>query len=459
MSKLHIDGRMRSCNPDAEEIFHRYYDGEGNLTEVRLVTNEIDYNSGVFLRTSTDNGKTWSQWETAKKDEAGARRNRLPGNEFGDEYNDNCILGTASQQNNANAGMLSFAMNSSPTLYHEQSGCSICAGTSFYYLRGHDVGYFDIWEKGEDNMRTHAYFAFRRPDGSEVKRMFEFEEGGEDFDINNQRNPAFLDKNRAQADSLQILPDGDICVVLLVTMRLCCRMAGVDMNTFFPSCPDLQFGVVIARGHWNPETEDFEFSYSNPVMVSDLQSSRGFMEPRLTFLKNGRWLLVARGSNWSFENWHTRINPSAPGFKWYAFSDDGGRTFTPAMPWHFDTREVVYSPASICSFFRSGKNGKLYWIGNYIDQPWKICSNDPRNILQICEVDDTYGHLIKDTLTVIDGVREGQTYVELSNFGLLEDKDTLNLEIRLTKVNFNGGSQGDGDWYSEAWEYNIEFEE
>jgi hypothetical protein len=109
------------------------------------------------------------------------------------------------------------------------------------------------------------------------------------------------------------------------------------------------------------------------------------------------------------------------------------------------------------TFFRSKKNGKLYWIGNIIDEPWRIHANDPRHVLQICQVDDTYGHLIKDTLTVIDTVREGQTDVELSNFALFENKETLELEVRVTKINFDGKRQEEGYLYSEAWEYYISF--
>ena len=74
-------------------------------------------------------------------------------------------------------------------------------------------------------------------------------------------------------------------------------------------------------------------------------------------------------------------------------------------------------------------------------------------------MDPQYGYLLKDTLTVIDGRRDGQTYVELSNFDLLENRETLDLEVRLTKCNFNGGRQEEGDWYTEAWEYTVHFDD
>ena len=104
-------------------------------------------------------------------------------------------------------------------------------------------------------------------------------------------------------------------------------------------------------------------------------------------LTSGRIIVAIRGSNVQSPAWKTRIDPCAPGFKWYCCSDDGGRTFSPIMPWVFDTREVVYSSATLSTFFRSTKNGRLYWIGNVTD-PQKTYGNYPRYPLHICEVDE-----------------------------------------------------------------------
>ena len=433
MGKIQIEDRLRSVNPNKEESFLRRYKADGTLIETRITCSECDYFDGCWERESPDNGRTWGEWKKIYSDEEG-RRGRVPGSAEGDEY---------------------LPWDFKPTLEDPVSGCRFGVGTDFYFIRGHDVGYFDYWEKGEDNMRFHAYFAFERPDGTTVRRMFEFEEGGADYDPENPRNPAFLDKNRAMVSDLAILPDGDLRFLLHPTVRLCCRIAGVDLNGFFPSCPDFQVGILYARAHWNAEKQDYDITWSNPIMLSDLQSSRGIMEPCITPLENGRIMIVFRGSNWVSEAWHTRIDPCAPGYKWYVISEDGGRTFCPPMPWHYDTREIVYSPATISKMFRSSKTGKTYWIGNIVDEPWKIDGNSPRYPLQICEVDSRYGYLLKDTLTVIDTIREGQTYVELSNFDLLENRETLDLELRMTKCNFNGGEQIEGDWYTEAWEYMI----
>jgi len=428
---------MRSFCEDMEESFFRNYDGDGVLHEEKVHAKECDYACATYHRTSSDKGKTWSEWTKNFNDAEDGRHWQVEGSAEGDEYTG-----------------LSFNSVTDPV-----SGCRFGVGGSTYYLKGHNKGYFAMWGKGEDNLRSHGYWYVKHPDGREVTRMFELEEGGCDYDPKNPRNPGFLDKNRCFAGDIRTLPDGDICFNLFPTVRLACKLGGVDVNGFFPSSPDLHVAMIVVRAHWNAEKDDYDFTYSNPIMLSDLQSSRCIMEPHMTILPNGRWLLVVRGSNMQLDVWNTRIGKSAPGYKWYTFSDDGGRTFAPLMPWHFDTGEVIYSSASIHRFYRCPKNNKLYWIGNIIDDPSIIDGNEPRYPLQICQVDEEEGVLIKDTLTVIDTIRDGQTGVELSNFQLLEDPDTKELEMRMTKINFNGKTQEEGFWYSEAWEYFIEFPE
>ena len=126
------------------------------------------------------------------------------------------------------------------------------------------------------------------------------------------------------------------------------------------------------------------------------------------------------------------------------------------MPLTFTTREVVYSSATMPYLFRSSKNGKLYWIGN-ITPPEKTKGNYPRYPLHICEVDEEHGALKKETLTVIDTVREGETeFLQLSNLDLFENKLTGRLEIRLCKL--GRVSELDADKGADSWEYEIEFD-
>ena len=112
-------------------------------------------------------------------------------------------------------------------------------------------------------------------------------------------------------------------------------------------------GLIVVRGRWNAATGQYDLRPSEPAVISDLKSSRGVAEPTVLVLRSGRIVVVFRGSNVISEAWNTRIQKGTPAHKWYTFSDDGGKTWTEPVPWHFDTSEVFYSPATISRFLRS----------------------------------------------------------------------------------------------------------
>ncbi|MBQ8402360.1 MAG: hypothetical protein IJX14_10590, partial [Clostridia bacterium] len=69
-----------------------------------------------------------------------------------------------------------------------------------------------------------------------------------------------------------------------------------------------------------------------------------YYSPSLAKLAGGRIVVIIRGANYHDPNWpKQRTEPGTPAVKWYAWSDDNGRTFTDPMPWHFDDGEIVYS--------------------------------------------------------------------------------------------------------------------
>ncbi|MBO4228853.1 MAG: exo-alpha-sialidase [Clostridia bacterium] len=436
---------FREANDGFEFYYTHQYDKSGNLIERKFGSAECDYMSAAWHRVSTDNGKTWGEWITDLNDAEDGRKGMIP---YGDDEDQE--LGEIRE----------------PDFYDEDSGCTIGISNINYIIRGHAVGYFEKWKYGCDYDFYHSYFSFRKPNGELVTRLIRFEEGPEYRSA--PRDMEYLKKNRVliatldhpdQSSPFLRAPDGTLIFLAFPSMRLCCKLAGVDVNRYFPSCPDLVSGLLVGHLKWIPEKEDYEITYSNPIMVSDMQSSRGVAEPVIAFLPSGRWVIAYRGSNKKLTQWNARIDPKTPGFKWFTYSDDCGKTWSVSMPWHFDTQEVVYSSASFSATFRSSKTGDWYWVGN-ICEPSSIYGNDPRNTLHICQIDPTYGHLIKDTLRVIDTRREGEgPQTELSNFNLFENRETKELEIRLSKCNMHEGTeQIKGDWYGEAWEYYISFE-
>ena len=83
--------------------------------------------------------------------------------------------------------------------------------------------------------------------------------------------------------------------------------------------------------------------------------------------------------------------------------------------------------------------------------------NSPRYPLQIVEVDELEPSFRKETVTVIDDRNpdHDSEFLQLSNFSLLEDRETNNIEIYLTRLGENGG--GADIWTANAYKYTLSF--
>jgi len=410
----------------AMQYIRKYTQPEGlECIQRKDIQRESDYVNGVYIRKSPDNGRTWSDWEEEAREETSIM--------YGE---DERTLTTIEVWN--------------PVHKHY-------VGTVFsrYFLNGHEDAYHYLWRKGERRFFDHQYCSIRLPDEDKPHsvKLIKYEDG-DDFDTQNPGNMNHLTKNNGFLNDTIVLSNGDIAVPVGATVETGCRIAGLDVNTVFPSCPIIHRCVIVARGKYNEAADRYDFTFSNPIILSDLRSSRGIDEPRLAELKSGRLLLVMRGSNVQSANWNTRIEKGTPSFKWYAYSDDGGKTFTTAEPWHFDDGEVIYSSATISSFIRSSKNGKLYWFGNITSH--NAYGNWPRFPLNMVEVDEETGMAKKSSLTVIDTQRDGESdQVQLSNFELLEDRETNNIELTLCKICQHGLKK---PFYCESWQYVIELD-
>ena len=393
------------------------------LKETKFIQRESDFTNGAEYRLSNDNGKTFGDWI---------------------KVNDESIL--------EKFGEDELYVEETDNIYNPVHKHYVRTYFNRYFIGGHIEAYKSYWTGGNACF-DHQYIIVSDVDGRCISKKLVMYEDGADFDPKNPRNPEFLYKNIGYVNPPAILECGDIVVPVGIPVSVGCRMAGLDVKRVFPSTPDIHRCVIVARGKFNENTREYDFTFSNPIILSDLRSSRGIDEPIIAELGSSRILLVMRGANTKMEAWNTRIEDGTPAFKWYAYSDDGGKTFTDVEPWRFDDREVIYSPAAISAFIRSTKNGRLYWIGNIT--PPQTYGSFPRYPLNIAEVDETLGVLKKDTLAVIDTRREGEPdEVQLSNFFVFEDRVTGNLEITLCKV---------GQFYTdkknkhicESWKYEI----
>jgi hypothetical protein len=162
------------------------------------------------------------------------------------------------------------------------------------------------------------------------------------------------------------------------------------------------------------------------------------MEPEVAELADGRLLVVWRGSTHGWDGSVAKL----PGRKFFSVSFDGGRTLTPPAVWKYDDGSDFYSPSSYHRVIRHSVTGKLYWLGNISDTP--PSGNSPRYPLVLAEVDEAKAALKKGTVTVIDDRQAGQpAQIQFSNFSLLEDRETHQLELRLTTY---GQEPDPADW-------------
>ena len=128
-----------------------------------------------------------------------------------------------------------------------------------------------------------------------------------------------------------------------------------------------------------------------------------------------------------------------------ACSDCGpGSRFTPTN----GTSISTISTTSIHSFVRSSKNGRLYWLANIVAEP--PSGNGPRYPLAIAEIDEEEVAVRRDSVTTVDerGMDE-PVALQLSNFSILEDRETQNIEIYLTRI----GENAEHFWQGAVYRY------
>ncbi len=266
---------------------------------------------------------------------------------------------------------------------------------------GNELYTFD-WKTHEHPLQDHVFISI---DDNEPE-MLRYEEGSS-FDPENPFDEEFLYNNRAyRGQSVSFDANGNAYFPMV------CRNRGEHAGL-------TKGGVVLMRRSLNDTT----WLPSSFRYVSDTISSRGLLEPDATVLNDGKILIVCRGSD----------TPTTAGRKWMTWSDDEGKTIHPVEELRYASGKRFYSPSSIHRFIRSTKTGTLYWIANITPDP--PSRNSPRYPLYIGEIDEERMGVIESSLVEIDNRREGDSEVlQLSNFHVIEDRETLDFEIYLTRL-------------------------
>ncbi len=272
-------------------------------------------------------------------------------------------------------------------------------------------------------------------------------EAGASFDPDKPFDPEYLNNNQAYFGN-NILRHSNgtlIHVAAAVNIPKDVPVPNPKRLSVMGMPPDARcIGSLCLMARWDDQLGDYAWTAGKPVWVSRSISSRGLMEPEAAELADGRLLVVWRTSN-------AGLDPNeVPGHKFFSVSADGGQTLTPPKPWTYDDGTAFFSPSSIHRMIRHSVTGKLYWIGNIT--PGRPRGNSPRYPLVIAEVDEKIPAIKRDTVTLIDERREGDSdRLQLSNFSLLENREDHSLEIYLTRL----GEDPDDFWGADAYKYAL----
>jgi len=150
---------------------------------------------------------------------------------------------------------------------------------------------------------------------------------------------------------------------------------------------------VTVIGEWK-NGHKITFHFGQALNLEPERSSRGLDENTLTELADGRIAAVCRGDNSAF--------PDKPDYKWLSFSRDSGDSWSAPVPLPATGGDPIESGANGSAFFRSIKNGRLYWLGNLALRGERANGNWPRSPLCLVEVQEEPFALKRDTIFAVD---------------------------------------------------------
>ncbi|MEI8247596.1 MAG: sialidase family protein [Lentisphaerota bacterium] len=193
----------------------------------------------------------------------------------------------------------------------------------------------------------------------------------------------------------------------------CCAMDYV--NGFTHASVRNYMGEIV------PGKLDIELSAVGSIAVAPEESEGGLAEPRAVELPDGRILLLLRMG----AILPSQTSSGIPSVKYFSVSEDKGKTWRKPSALTYNDGTYVYSPRSYQEIFRSSKNGRIYAIMNICDKPTTGC--DPRDVLQIVEIDPDNLCAKKDTVSIVEARHpDADSLVRFSNWLMFESRNTLN---------------------------------
>ena len=390
--------------------------------EVRSLIRSSDWSDTVRRRTSENNGRNWSDWKLIYKQSPTQGEFTQSGGE--------------SQR------------GTGP--YDPVSGMLVKPVFQRIIKGDPKVAMKVLWS-GNRLFCDHGFYQLSPDDGRTWGKAIQLKyETGPKFDPNDWGDSLYFRTNEMYIGNATVLSNGTVVISATIPVEYRDKedekIKSVFPNTYRDGCVA---GAICFIGRWNKARLDYDWTTSKPVFLPRRLSTRGLVELDISELTNGNLLLIMRGSN-------TGLDPlECPARKWFSVSRDGGLNWSEVKDIRYDTGEQLYSPASISKTIRSSKTGKLYWVGNISRVPPD--GNSPRYPLQIVEINEEEPSFIKGTVTVIDDrdPERDSEHLQLSNFSLLDNRETHEMEVYLTRLGEHGG--GKDIWTADAYKYTLVF--
>ena len=277
-------------------------------------------------------------------------------------------------------------------------------------------------------------------------------EEGPDLDLGNPLDPNFLKSNNSYPGNNFIIHSSGALLYMMTGVNITKDAPHTDPDGthghWWTPTGARDIGSACFIGRWDLDERNYSWVCGERVWLPMSVSCRGLLEAEIAELKNGNIIVIWRGSD----------THETPGRKWFSMSSDLGKTMSPIHDLRYDDGSQFYSPSSYHRLYRRSVNCKLYWIGNICPEPPN--GNSPRYPLIIAEVDETIPAIKKDTIEIIDD-RGPDDSVELalSNFNVIEDRETFDLELSLTRLGTRAAHADDPAkfWEADHYKYTITF--
>ncbi len=399
------------------------YIGRGlRRSELRTNVSSSDWSDTHRIRFSDDNGRTWGPW--------------------------NLLFKEAPEQNGY---VMGGGMNQEGTGPYDPASGMLVKLVFQRIFKGDPEEALNVVWGGERRFTDHGFYQLSADNGRtwDEGHLLKYEEGP-DFDPGNWGDSVYFRTNEMYIGNILITSKGTVVISATIPVpypdKEDMKTPVIFPNNYREGCVA---GAMCFVGKWNPEKKDYDWKTSNKIFLPRKVSTRGLVELNLSELKDNRLLLIMRGSNVGLDSLE------CPGRKWISISNDGGLTWGKIRDLRYDTGEQFYSPASYAKTLRSKATGKLYCFLNISKIP--PVGNGPRYPLQVAEIDENKVALKKATVTVIDDRYPplDSASLQLSNFNLLENRETNVVELYLSRIGERGG--GKKIWDTDTYRYLITF--